>query len=74
VSAMTVYRLEDGSTALGPALADELTMPQSWQARHSMLIDALEQVRREAGVVHTGSDDDPPASRGNDQNEEDEEP
>lgn len=51
---ITVIRYADGQVELRAATA--LDMPVSWQARHDLLIAALEQVKREAGVVHTGAE------------------
>ncbi len=63
VYGITVLRLEDGTTELVTALdrcpsgisiesCDALPMPESWEDRHAMLIDALAEVKRQAGVTH----------------------
>ena len=60
VYGITVLRYEDGRTevAAGYVVAEvpidghrhaRVPMPESWEHQHAMLIDALEQVKREAG-------------------------
>lgn len=61
VFGLTVLRYADGRTmvhsAYDPASENEwLPVPESWQHRHAMLIDACELVKREAGVAHEGSE------------------
>lgn len=49
---MKVYRIvsiEDGSTKVETYVHGT---PLSWEMRHKMLIDALSEVKREAGITH----------------------
>lgn len=56
VYGITVLRYPDGTQvvreACHPATGDPVPMPASWEMRHKMLIDALAEVKREAGVTH----------------------
>lgn len=55
VYGITVLRYPDGRTEVTDAVDGNenlIDMPASWEMRHKMLIDALEQVKREAGVTH----------------------
>ena len=58
VYAMTVRRFADGRTEVTRAvIADAdmggtFPMPESWELRHRMLVDALAEVKRQACVEH----------------------
>lgn len=63
VFGITVIRHDDGTTELRPAYDIKtdpielvtLPMPTDWQNKHAMLVDAVEQTERDAGVVPTGA-------------------
>jgi len=57
---ITVLRYASGRTEVRPSAYDacgEYDAPETWRERHDLLIDGCGQVKRDAGVVHSGLED-----------------
>lgn len=61
IEGITVLRYADGRVEVRTSAYDacgEYGAPEAWEKKHALLIDACGQVKRDAGVVHSGLEDD----------------